>query len=147
MAAAYRRSRCEGGGLPRRAALPRPAGYPSPPSARLRETPPSRPERPSGVSARRCRENQCDPGFVEELREQLTVIQGHQLGTALVNFVHSAYLGTSAITARRSRASILALPNNPGQMTPISAIPRLRPNLAAFYAGKTRKMLTRDITA
>lgn len=84
-------------------------------------------------------------GFVEELREQLKVIQSHQLGTVWVNFVHEADLGRSAPTARRRRALILALPNDPGELTPISAIPRLTPDLAALYAGKTRKTLTRDV--
>src|ERR1022692_2015441 len=47
--------------------------------------------------------------------------------------------------SRRRRALILALPNDPGELTPISAIPRLTPDLAALYAGKTRKTLTRDV--
>ncbi len=84
-------------------------------------------------------------GFTEELREQLKVIQGHQLGNVWVNFVHEADLGRSTPTARRRRALILALPNDPGELTPISAIPRLTPDLAAHYTGKTRKTLTRDI--
>jgi Fic family protein len=84
-------------------------------------------------------------GFVEELREQLAVIQSHQLGTAWINFVHDADLGRSQPTARRRRALILALPGNVGELTPISALARLTPDLAACYAGKTRKMLTRDI--
>ena len=84
-------------------------------------------------------------GFVEELREQLQVIQSLQLGTVWVNFVHEAHLGSSAPTARRRRALILALPGDAGRWTLISAIPRLTPELAVLYAGKTRKTLTRDI--
>ena len=84
-------------------------------------------------------------GFVEELREQLQVIQSLQLGTVWVNFVHEAHLGSSAPTARRRRALILALPGDAGRWTLISAIPRLTPKLAVLYAGKTRKTLTRDI--
>jgi Fic family protein len=83
-------------------------------------------------------------GFVEELRDQLKVIQGHQLSVVWANFVHTADLGHSANTTHRRRALILALPND-GQWTPTSAITRLTPDLAACYAGKTRKMLTRDI--
>lgn len=83
-------------------------------------------------------------GFVEELREQLTVIQGHVLGTVWANFVHSANLGSSAPTAKRRRDLIFALPNS-GDWTAISAIPRLTPDLAAHYATKTPKTLTRDI--
>ena len=84
-------------------------------------------------------------GFVEELREQLALIQSHQLGAAWINFVHGADLGRSHPTARRRRALILALPGNVGEWTPISALTRLTPDLAAFYAGTTRKMLTRDV--
>jgi Fic/DOC family len=86
-------------------------------------------------------------GFVEELREQLTVIQSHQLGTVWVNFVHVAHLGQSAPTTRRRRDLGLALPGDMAQLTPISALTRLTPDLAAHYAGKTHKTLTRDINA
>lgn len=86
-------------------------------------------------------------GFVEELREQLAVIQSSQLGTVWVNFVHAAHLGQSAPTARRRRDLALALPGDMTQLTPISALTRLTPDLAAHYAGKTPKTLTRDINA
>jgi len=84
-------------------------------------------------------------GFVEELREQLQVIQRLQLGNVWVNFVHQANLGSSAPTARRRRALILALPGDPGHWTLISEITRLTPDVAVLYSGKTRKTLTRDI--
>jgi Fic family protein len=86
-------------------------------------------------------------GFVEELREQLGVIQSTQLGTVWVNFVHAAHLGQSAPTTRRRRDLALALPGDMAQLTPISALTRLTPDLAAHYAGKTPKTLTRDINA
>jgi Fic family protein len=86
-------------------------------------------------------------GFAEELREQLTVIQSHQLGTVWVNFVHTTHLGQSAPTTRRRRDLVLALPGNVEQLTPISSLTRLTPDLAAHYAGKTHKTLTRDINA
>lgn len=83
-------------------------------------------------------------GFVEELREQLKVVQNHQLGVVWTNFIHSADLGHTTTTTHRRRALILAL-SSTREWTPISAITRLTPDLAAYYAGKTRKMLTRDI--
>jgi Fic family protein len=86
-------------------------------------------------------------GFVEELREQLTVIQGHQLGTVWLNFVHTTHLGQSAPTTRRRRDLVLALPGDMAQFTPISGLTRLTPDLAAHYADKTHKTLTRDINA
>jgi len=75
------------------------------------------------------------------------VIQSSQLGTVWVNFVHAAHLGQSAPTARRRRDLALALPGDMAQLTPISALTRLTPDLAAHYAGKTPKTLTRDINA
>lgn len=86
-------------------------------------------------------------GLVEELREQLMVIQSHQLGSVWVNFVHAAHLGQSAPTARRRRDLVLALPGDMMTHTPISALTRLTPDLAAHYANKTHKTLTRDINA
>jgi Fic family protein len=82
-------------------------------------------------------------GFVEELRDQLKVIRGSQLTMAWLNYVHER-LGGSTMTAKRRRDLVLQLPE---QMTPISAIQRLTPDLAAHYAGKTRKTITRDINA
>ncbi len=82
-------------------------------------------------------------GFVEELRDQLEVIQSHVRGTVWVNFVHAADLG-SPEPARRRRQLVFALPTS-GDWTPISEIPRLTPDLAAKYAAKTSKTLTRDV--
>jgi Fic family protein len=85
-------------------------------------------------------------GFIEELRDQIEVIQSHQRGLTWVNFVHSAELGTSRPTIHRRRALILALPHDsPADVTPISAIPRLTPELAELYAGMTPKAVTRDV--
>jgi len=83
-------------------------------------------------------------GFVEELREQLKLILASQLRMAWLTFVHER-LGGSTPTAKRRRDLVLQLPD--GEMTLVSAIPRLTPDLAAHYAGKTRKTITRDINA
>jgi Fic family protein len=85
-------------------------------------------------------------GFVEELREQLNTIQGHQLGLVWYTFVHDADLGTGTETVNRRRELALSLPNTP-QFTPISKVSRLTPNLAAAYAKKTPKTVTRDVNA
>jgi Fic family protein len=85
-------------------------------------------------------------GFVEGLREALEVIRQSQLGTVWLNFVHNAELGKSAPVVKRRRDLVLALPST-GEFTPVSAISRLTPGLAAHYAGKTPKMITRDVHA
>jgi Fic family protein len=82
-------------------------------------------------------------GFTEELREQLATIEGHVLGMVWQNFVHNTHLGATE-TSRRRRHLIFALPND-GQWIPVSQIPRLTTDLAACYASKTPKTLTRDI--
>jgi Fic family protein len=85
-------------------------------------------------------------GFVEELREQLRVVQGMQLGLVWMNFVHTADLGTGSETVKRRRELILALPTTP-EFTPISAIRHLTPKLAERYATMTGKAVTRDVNA
>jgi len=59
---------------------------------------------------------------------------------------HSAELAKSAPVAKRRREVVLALPNAPA-LTPVSRISRLTPELAALYADKTPKTITRDIHA
>jgi Fic family protein len=82
-------------------------------------------------------------GLAEELREQLKAVQAQQIGDAWVNFVHGFELGSSAETARRRR--LLALSLEPGELTPISRIRKLTPDLAVLYATKQQKTITRDI--
>ncbi len=87
-------------------------------------------------------------GFVEELREQLNFINHQTLLTAWVNYVHEADLGRTAHVAKRRRELVLALPYEGSETyTPISAIDRLTPELAAAYTKGKHKTLTRDIHA
>jgi len=87
-------------------------------------------------------------GFAEELREQVEAIQQHQLGLAWVQLISEANLGETGATSSRRRALLLALPpGGPADFTPISGLNRLNPDLAALYAVKTPKTLTRDINA
>lgn len=82
-------------------------------------------------------------GLVEELREQLKTIQGHQLRIAWENFIHSVDLGELAQTVKRRRTLMLSLPVN--RPTSRSRLTHLNADLAEMYAGKTTKTLTRDI--
>jgi Fic family protein len=87
-------------------------------------------------------------GFLEELREQIGVIQSHQLELAWINLVGERRLGSKDETNSRRRAMLLAMPaGGPDHFTPIDGLARLTPDIAAFYATRTSKTLTRDINA
>lgn len=87
-------------------------------------------------------------GFVEELRGTLDRIQQFQLSLAWETIIGEAYLGKTAETASRRRELLRTLPaGGPGDFTPISSLNRLSPDLAALYAVKTTKTMTRDINA
>ncbi len=85
-------------------------------------------------------------GFVEELREQLKPVTSSQVGLTWMTIVNEADLGATEATTGRRRALLLALPSSgPQDLTPISGIRRLSPELAALYADRTSKTITRDI--
>jgi Fic family protein len=85
-------------------------------------------------------------GFVEELREQIDVVQQHQLTLAWLTMVNEKSLGQQEGTNTRRRALLLALPaGEPDQFTPIENLDRLNPHIAVTYADKTSKTMTRDI--
>jgi Fic family protein len=81
-------------------------------------------------------------GFVDQLREQVRVIRDQQVETTWTNHVHEA-LRDGPPSVRRQRLIVLALPHN--ESVPRSAIPKLTPELAATYAGKTLRTLGRDL--
>lgn len=87
-------------------------------------------------------------GFLEELREQIAVIQDHQLGIAWVNLVSERRLGSQDETNSRRHELLLAMSwQGPEHFTPIDQLARLNTDLAASYATRTSKTLTRDINA
>jgi Fic family protein len=87
-------------------------------------------------------------GFVEELREQIGVIQQHQLGLAWQTIVGEVSLGQQEETRSRRRTLLHSIPGGgPHQFTPIANLHRLNPDIAATYAKKTPKTMTRDINA
>jgi len=83
-------------------------------------------------------------GFVEELREQLSVIRAQQHMVTWNNFVHQSFSGRTGRPAHRQRDLVLALPVNGA---PVNQVRRLTPELAEQYAGKQQKTLSRDLNA
>ncbi|WP_220182791.1 Fic family protein [Sphaerisporangium album] len=100
----------------------------------------SRPPYPVGKFLRYALE-----GFVDELRDQVKIIQAQQLDVSWVNFVHEMVSDGHTPASVRQRYLVLDL--LPYQFTQISKIPELSPRLAAAYAGKTRRTVSRDINA
>ena len=85
-------------------------------------------------------------GFVEELHDQVDVIQQNQLGQAWLSMVSEVDLGRQEGTSSRRRALLLALDaGSQEDFTPLESLDRLNPNIAALYAKKHPKTMTRDI--
>jgi Fic family protein len=83
-------------------------------------------------------------GFVDELREQLQVIRNEQLRVAWENFVHERFRDHDTPAKRRQKHVVLDLTNSP-EPVPASKLPELSPRVAAGYAGKGTKTITRDV--
>lgn len=82
-------------------------------------------------------------GFVDQLREQITAVQGHQIRVSWINYVHERFTDQpSTDTAVRQRALLFAL--SPDE-NPIGSLRRLTPELAERYAGKENKTVIRDV--
>lgn len=84
-------------------------------------------------------------GFVDGLREQIDMIRLQQMAVTWENYVHAAFHDHNTQAAHRQRRLVLSLP--PNRLTPLASIPELTPRLAAEYAGRTRKTVTRDVNA
>lgn len=83
-------------------------------------------------------------GFVEELREQISIIRDQQRYVAWVNYVHDQFRDRKTGADQRRRKVVLALSE---KISPVrkSKISRLSPEIAEEYAGKTSKMISRDL--
>ncbi|MFC0545277.1 Fic family protein [Kutzneria chonburiensis] len=82
-------------------------------------------------------------GFVDLLREQIELVQRQQLRVSWINFVYQRFqtLPNTEATARQ-RTLLLSLQDGP---TPLNTIRMLTPELAAQYAGRSDKTVTRDV--
>jgi Fic family protein len=83
-------------------------------------------------------------GFVDQLREQITTIQQQQLMVSWVNYVHEKFGAQKTAADRRQRDVVLAMSSKGGDFK-TADIKQLDPNIAAQYATKTPKTITRDM--
>jgi len=85
-------------------------------------------------------------GLLDGLREQLKVINQQNLEVAWENFVHEQFKDMHMASDVRRRRLVLALSQHPEGVAP-GRVSMLTPEIAAAYAGKTSKTVTRDINA
>lgn len=89
-------------------------------------------------------------GFVDQLKEQLAVIRRQLFEDRWTQFVHQSFGGSSTETDGRRLRLVLDVSrsfHSSGEPVAKRAIPELTPRLAAAYATKTEKTLTRDLNA
>jgi hypothetical protein len=85
-------------------------------------------------------------GFTEQLGETIGTIQQFQLGQSWIALIGETPIGQGGPTVHRRQQLLLALPPpGPGGFTPVAGLSQLTPQLAALYATKTSKTLTRDV--
>lgn len=83
-------------------------------------------------------------GFVDGLREQAGQVRELQLDVAWINYVHEVVSRYPSSPARdRQRALVLAMPSDTGFSK--AELQRLTPELAALYATKGPRTLSRDL--
>lgn len=85
-------------------------------------------------------------GFVDGLRSQLRLIRGYQWDLAWRNFVEQAFRGQTSPSDLRRKQLVLDLSAR-DRPVPRAELRMLTPALAAAYAGKTDKTLTRDLNS
>lgn len=89
-------------------------------------------------------------GFVDQLREQLDVIWKQQFQDRWAQFVYQSFGERRSVTDNRRLRLVLDLSREfhaAGQPVPKRAVRDLSPRLAAAYATKTEKTLSRDLNA
>lgn len=85
-------------------------------------------------------------GFVDGLRAQIDEIRAQQWEDAWSNFVDEAFGIRPSAPEQRQKALVLALSDRRDWVT-TAEIPRLTPDLAAAYATKQAKTISRDLNA
>ena len=83
-------------------------------------------------------------GFVDQLREQINTIQKQQLMVSWTNYVHEKFGAQKTTSDRRQRDVVLAMSRKGGAFK-AADIKQLDANIAAQYATKTPKTITRDM--
>jgi hypothetical protein len=83
-------------------------------------------------------------GFVDELRDQLTVIREEQMQVTWENYVHERFRDQDTPARRRQKHIVLDL-SFLSKPIPSTKLPDLSPRVAAAYAGKGQKTISRDV--
>lgn len=83
-------------------------------------------------------------GYVDQLREQIDTIQGQQLHVSWENYVNEQLGARDSPSDRRQRQVVIAMSERGGNLR-ASEIRELSPKIAAQYAPKTAKTLSRDL--
>jgi len=83
-------------------------------------------------------------GFVDQLREQIETVRKQQLTVSWINYVHEKFGSQKTAADRRQRDVVLAMSAKEGYIK-AADIKQLDPNVAAQYATKTPKTVTRDL--
>ncbi len=83
-------------------------------------------------------------GFVDELRDQLSVIRDEQLRVTWENFVHDFFRDADTPARRRQKHIVLDLTGRK-EPVPQSKLPEISPRVALGYHGKQSKTITRDV--
>lgn len=84
-------------------------------------------------------------GFADQLREQIHAIQEQQLMVSWVNYVHEKFGSQRTPADRRQRDVVLAMSKKGGGFIKAADLKQLDPHIAAQYATKTPKTVTRDM--
>ena len=84
-------------------------------------------------------------GFVDGLAEQCRYVEGVQLGLAWEHFVFERFRDERQTPAARRRREVVLSLTRADEPVKKRRVPSLTPLLAAEYAGKTYKTLTRDL--
>jgi Fic family protein len=83
-------------------------------------------------------------GFVDELRDQLNVIRDEQMQVTWENYVHERFRDQDTPARRRQKHIVLDL-SFLSKPIPSTKLPELSPRVAAAYAGKGQKTISRDV--
>lgn len=84
-------------------------------------------------------------GFVEQLKEQISVIRAQQWEVSWTDYIHEIFDAHGSKAQRRRRNLLLDMPWE--RFCQRQEIRRISPRVAEAYAGKTAKTVTRDLNA
>jgi len=82
-------------------------------------------------------------GFVDGLRSQIERISEQHFEVTWRNFIHEQFADQKGDTAMRRQQVALCLP--PGDWTPTTEVRHLNPWIAEMYAGRSERMISRDL--